>query len=278
MRTSISRTNHILLSSFLTLNLGLIIWMSLYALESHMMIYLIIVMIVNFAMLGSYVFINSRYWSEHARLFQHFSTFIRDKKDPVEMPQDEEFDENAQFLSLFKRTYVENKLLKKDYDDFKKVFDTFIPQEIHSKIGFRGYERIVLGTAERKRLTIMFLDIMKFTTVSESIADPYRALLLLNIYFDGIGEIIYSHHGYIDKYLGDGMLAIFDDDHTDDAIHAAIEIQEFIRKFQISTIGRYIDIGIGINTGSVIMGTIGTKRRMDATVIGDVVNTASRIE
>jgi class 3 adenylate cyclase len=278
MRTSISRTNHILLSSFLILNLALIIWMSLYALESHTMIYLIIVMILNFSMLGSYVVINSRYWREHARLFAHFSTFIRDKKDPDQMPQDEEFDENAQFLSLFKRTYVENKLLKKDYNDFKKVFDTFIPQEIHAKIGFRGYEKIVLGTAERKRLTIMFLDIMKFTTVSESIADPYRALLLLNIYFDGIGEIIYSHHGYIDKYLGDGMLAIFDDDHTDDALHAAVEIQEFIKKFQISTLGRYIDIGIGINTGSVIMGTIGTKRRMDATVIGDVVNTASRLE
>lgn len=124
----------------------------------------------------------------------------------------------------------------------------------------------------------MFLDIMKFTTVSETIADPYRALLLLNIYFDGIGQIIYDHHGYIDKYLGDGILAIFDDEHTDDALHAAIEIQEFIKRFQISTIGRYIDIGIGINTGSVIMGTIGTKRRMDATVIGDVVNTASRLE
>jgi len=124
----------------------------------------------------------------------------------------------------------------------------------------------------------MFLDIMKFTTVSENIADPYRALLLLNIYFDGIGEIIYRYHGYIDKYLGDGMLAIFDENHTDDAIHAAIEIQEFIKKFQISAVGRYIDIGIGINTGSVIVGTIGTKRRMDATVIGDVVNTASRLE
>lgn len=124
----------------------------------------------------------------------------------------------------------------------------------------------------------MFLDIMRFTTVSENIKDPYRALLLLNIYFDGIGEIIYKHHGYIDKYLGDGILAIFDESNTDDAIRAAIEIQEFIKKFQISTIGRHIDIGIGINTGNVIMGTIGTKRRMDATVIGDTVNVASRLE
>ncbi len=278
MRTSISRTNNILLSSFLILNLSLIAWMSLFALESHILIYLIIVIILSFAMLASYIAINSRYWTEHGRLFKHFQAFIRDKRDPVVMPHDEEFSENAEFLSLFQRTYIENKLLKKDYNDFKKVFDTFIPKEIHSQIGFRGYERIVLGTAERKRLTIMFLDIMKFTTVSESIGDPYRALLLLNIYFDGIGDIIYSHHGYIDKYLGDGMLAIFADEHTDDAIHAAIEIQEFISKFQISTIGRYIDIGIGINTGDVIMGTIGTKRRMDATVIGDVVNTASRIE
>lgn len=277
-RTSITRTNHILLAIFIVINLTLITFLAYAAPESRIGMFLIGVTFLNFLMFVSYYFINTRYWNEHEKLFQHFSTFIREKKDPDEMPQDEEFDENAQFLSLFKRTYVEHKLLKKDYNDFKKVFDTFIPQEIHAKIGFRGYEKIVLGTAERKRLTIMFLDIMKFTTVSESIADPYRALLLLNIYFDGIGEIIYSRHGYIDKYLGDGILAIFDDDHTDDALHAAVEIQEFIRKFQISTVGRYIDIGIGINTGSVIMGTIGTKRRMDATVISDVVNTASRLE
>ncbi len=279
MHTSISNTNRILISSFIVLNFALAMFMIYYYdPELTTTLYLIIMIFVNLGIFAIYLVINSRYWAENDRLFQDFSTFIRDKKDPEYIPQDEEFSENAKFLSLFKRTYVEHKLLKKDYDDFKKVFDKFIPQEIHSKIGFRGYERIVLGTAQRKRLTIMFLDIMKFTTVSESIADPYRALLLLNIYFDGIGDIIYSHHGYIDKYLGDGMLAIFDDDHTDDAIHAAIEIQEFIKKFQISTVGRYIDIGIGINTGSVIMGTVGTKRRMDATVIGDVVNTASRIE
>lgn len=278
MRTSISNTNRILLGGFVILNLGLIVYMTEYASQSRINLFLLGIMVMNFSMFLLYSIINSRYWNEYDKLFTYFSTFIREKNDLTEFPVSEEFDENARFLSLFKRTYIENKLLKKDYNDFKKVFDTFIPKEIYSKIGFRGYERIVLGTAEKKELTIMFLDIMKFTTVSESIEDPYRALLLLNIYFDGIGDIIYSHHGYIDKYLGDGILAIFDEEHTDDAIHAAIEIQEFIRKFQISTIGRCIDIGIGINTGSVIMGTIGTKRRMDATVIGDVVNIASRVE
>jgi adenylate cyclase len=124
----------------------------------------------------------------------------------------------------------------------------------------------------------MFLDIMKFTTVSESMSDPYRALLLLNIYFDGIGEIIYKYHGYIDKFLGDGILAVFDNSNSDDALHAAIEIQEFMKKFQISTIGKCIEIGIGISTGTVIMGTVGTKRRMDATVIGDTVNIAARLQ
>lgn len=134
MRTSISRTNNILLSSFLILNLSLIAWMSLYALESHILIYLIIIITLSFAMLASYIAINSRYWTEHSRLFQHFQAFIRDKRDPAVMPHDEEFSENAEFLSLFQRTYIENKLLKKDYNDFKKVFDTFIPKEIHSQI------------------------------------------------------------------------------------------------------------------------------------------------
>jgi class 3 adenylate cyclase len=278
MKASISTTNKILLGGFITLNLGLVIFMALYASENETIMFLVAIMTMNIAMFVLYSLINTRYWSEHEKLFEYFSTFIRDKTDPAGFPEDEEFHENARFLSLFKRTFIEQKIQKKDYDSFKKLFDTFVPREISQKLGFRGYERIVLWTAERKRLTIMFLDILKFTTVSETISDPYRALLLLNIYFDGIWEIIYRYHGYIDKYLGDGILAIFDEQYTDDAIHAAIEIQEFIKKFQISTIGKYIEIGIGINTGNVIMGTIGTKRRMDATVIGDVVNTASRLE
>ena len=87
MRTSISRTNYLLLSCFLILNLGLIIFMTYYATESRIAIYLAIVLIVNFGMMSIFLTINSRYWSEHAKVFQHFSTFIRDKKDPDIMPQ-----------------------------------------------------------------------------------------------------------------------------------------------------------------------------------------------
>lgn len=252
-RTRISNVNLYMILSFVVLNLGLVVFMTEYAPESRLGWLLFSVMVVNFGMLFLYMNINSRYWQEYEKLFAYFSSYIRERKRPEEFPHDEEFDENARFLSLFKRTYIEHNLLEKDYEEFKKVFDMFIPKEIHRHLGFRGYERIVLGTAEKKELSIMFLDIMKFTTVSESIKDPYRALLLLNIYFDGIGDIIYKYHGYIDKYLGDGILAIFDKDDTTSAIHAAIEIQEFIKKFQISTIGRYIEIGIGINTGSVIL-------------------------
>lgn len=253
MRTSISTANRYMLVGFILINLGLVIFMTEFAPESKLRWLLSIFIVLNLGIVLIYTIINTRYWREHDRLFRYFSSFIREKKAPENLLFEEEFDENARFLSLFKRTYVEHNLLKKDYAEFKKVFDAFIPREIHAEIGFRGYERIVLGTAERKRLTIMFLDIMRFSTVSEATLDPYRALLLLNIYFDGIGDIIYKHNGYIDRYLGDGILAVFDEIHTDSAIRAAMEIEEFIKKFQITTIGRQIGIGIGINTGNVIL-------------------------
>jgi hypothetical protein len=85
-------------------------------------------------MLSLYIKINRKYWNEHTQLFNYFSTFIRDKIDPAEMPKDEVFTENIELLSLFKRTYIETKILKKDYTDFKHVFDTFIPKEIHQTI------------------------------------------------------------------------------------------------------------------------------------------------
>jgi hypothetical protein len=95
------------------------------------------VMLLNLAMFWIYTFVNTKYWTEHDRLFEYFSDFIRDKKDPTTFPPEEEFMENARFLSLFKRTYVEHKILKKDYAEFKNLFETFIPKEIYEKLGFK---------------------------------------------------------------------------------------------------------------------------------------------
>lgn len=137
MRTSISSTNTYMLGGFILVNLGLVIFMAEFAPESKLLWLLFLITIINFGMLSLYTVVNSRYWNEHEKLFAHFASFIRDKKRPGIFPIDEEFTENARFLSLFKRTYIEQNLLKKDYNEFKKVFDTFIPKEIHTQLGFR---------------------------------------------------------------------------------------------------------------------------------------------
>lgn len=275
MRTQISQTNRYTLIGFTLFNLACIWYFAFFDAQKSL---LAGIFLINLVILRYNIFLNTKYWKEHKKLLGDFSEFIKNRWARLSFPEDEEFVENAQFLSLFKRTYIEQNLLKKDYRELQWVFEKFIPKNIHDEIGFRGYERIVLGTAIAKTLTVMFLDIVGFTAVSEEIHNPYRTLLLLNIYFDGIGEIVYRYGGYIDKYLWDGILIVFDKETSDDAIHAAIEIQEFIKKFQIGAIWRRMRVGIGINTGDVTMGTIGTKRRMDATVIGDAVNIASRLE
>ncbi len=275
MRNRISHTNQYIIIWFTIFNLSCIEYT--FNFESARW-FMLCVFLINLLILWYFIFLNARYWKEHEKILSDFSLFMRNKWWKLFFPQEEEFDENAKFLSLIKRTYVEQNLLKKDYRELQWVFEKFIPRKIHDEIGFKWYERIVLGTAVSKTLTIMFLDIMGFTTVSEEIHNPYRTLLLLNIYFDGIWEIIYRNNGYIDKYLWDGVLVIFDQEESNNALTAAIEIQDFIKKFQIGAIGRQMRVGIGINRGDVTLGTIGTKKRMDATVIGDAVNIASRLE
>lgn len=275
MRNRISYTNQYIIIGFTVFNLSCIEYIIYFESTRWFMFSIVI---VNLIILWYFVFLNAKYWKEHDKILSDFSLFMRNKWGKIIFSQEEEFDENARFLSLIKRTYVEQNLLKKDYRELQWVFEKFIPRKIHDEIGFKWYERMVLGTAVSKILTIMFLDIMGFSTVSEEIHNPYRTLLLLNIYFDGIGEIVYRNGGYIDKYLWDGVLIIFDQTESDNAIVAAIEIQEFIKKFQVGAIGRQMRVGIGINRGEVTLGTIGTDKRMDATVIGDAVNIASRLE
>ncbi len=133
---------------------------------------------------------------------------------------------------------------------------------------------------ERKELTMFFSDIRGFTAMSEKI-DPQDVVNILNEYLDIQTNIIHDFHGDIDKFVGDEIVAIFDGDEMClNAIKAACEIQKKLKQMNkernkqgLST----IHIGIGINTGEVVRGSIGSHDRMDYTVIGDNVNLASRL-
>lgn len=276
MRYKISDVNRFTVVTFTVLNA-----LSLsYAVFFHVdRWFLYCVIALSFVIFWYFTFLNAKYWGEYEKILSSFTFLMRNKNKNLDFTgKQEEFDENARFLSLMKRTYVEQNLMRKDYADLKNVYEKFIPKKIHDEIGFQSYEKIVLGTAVTKEYTIMFLDIKGFSAMCEEIHDPYRTLLLLNIYFDGIGERITKHGGYIDKYLGDGILAIFDDKSTDKCISAAVEIQEYIKTFQMSTIGKQIHVGIGINRWKVTLGTIGTDARMEATVIGQAVNITAGLE
>lgn len=145
-------------------------------------------------------------------------------------------------------------------------------------------DSVSLG-GQRRDLTIMFVDIRGFTAYSENKA-PEQVVNRLNEYLTAMTEVIFRHGGTLDKYLGDGLMAIYGapiqlPDHVQRAIRTAVEIQEVVEGLNNSWAEKGeppLKIGVGINTGSVLVGNVGSPERMDYTVIGEDVNLASRVE
>lgn len=127
-----------------------------------------------------------------------------------------------------------------------------------------------------RTVAILFSDIRDFTGISESLS-PIETVEILNRYFDLMNECILENRGEIDKLIGDCIMAIHDD--VDGALKAAIDMRLALRRLNENrSVDSRINNGIGINFGEVIAGNIGSSEKMDYTVIGDIVNTASRIE
>jgi len=145
-------------------------------------------------------------------------------------------------------------------------------------------EKLKLG-GDRKELTILFSDIRGFTTISESL-DPEGLVHLLNEYLTKMTDMVFKYDGTLDKYIGDAILAIYgaplyDDDHPAKACYSALDMMEGLRELRKEWGARgmpLIDIGIGINTGSMVAGNMGSQTRFDYTVMGDSVNLGSRLE
>ncbi len=173
--------------------------------------------------------------------------------------------------------------LQASFDRLQKTlesFERFVPNKFLLTIAPDGMENIQVGVASKRNLTILFSDIRSYTSLSESMT-PLETFSFLNEYLAVMGQAIDRSGGFIDKYIGDAIMALFDDKTSDCALQAALSMRHMLGQFNQERDRNGlppIEIGIGIHRGEVIMGTVGFSSRIDSTVIGDAVNVASRVE
>lgn len=168
---------------------------------------------------------------------------------------------------------------KQELEIQNKAYSRFVPREFLSFLEKRSIVDVQLGDHVQKEMTIMFSDIRAFTALSEKMT-PTENFRFINSYLSKMEPVVLSHHGFIDKYIGDAIMALFPHG-ADDAVRGAIDmlrtLSEFNQARQYANT-ELIDIGIGLHTGTLMLGTIGGENRMDGTVISDAVNLASRVE
>jgi two-component system sensor histidine kinase ChiS len=155
----------------------------------------------------------------------------------------------------------------------------FVPREFLDHLERRQLSDVRLGDNVSRRMTVFFSDIRDFTMLSEAMT-PQENFNFINSYLRNVNPIVRSHRGFIDKYIGDAIMALFPNA-TGDALDASIALQVQMRKYNQGRIAaRYppIRVGIGLHCGDLILGTIGETDRMQTTVISDAVNVAARIE
>ncbi len=182
------------------------------------------------------------------------------------------------------RLYKETVSMAEHERGIRSVFQKFVPKEIVDKI-LLGSETEREMLEEVKTLTLLNIDIRGFSVLSRKIGSQ-KTVPLLNYFFSVMGGIVFKHHGIVDKYLGDGLLALFGAPvssimDADNAVQAALEMKNslatvneyFTRKFDAS-----INIGISIHTGEVVIGNFGFEMKMDYTVISDSVNDVFKLQ
>ncbi len=155
----------------------------------------------------------------------------------------------------------------------------FVPNEFLQFLGRKTVEEIQLGDHVEREMTVMFTDIRGFTQLSEKF-NPEENFDFINSYLHQIVPVIRNHNGFIDKFMGDSVMALFPGK-TDDAFAAALEITGVVSDFNKEFLARGkepIKVGTGIHRGNLILGTIGHEHRLETTVISDAVNIASRLE
>lgn len=169
---------------------------------------------------------------------------------------------------------------------FNQTFQKFVPKQFVDHFAKHGSDVLELGHADEDEVAILFCDIRGFTGLSERMS-PQELMNFLNSYFLRMNAPIHQNRGFIDKFIGDAIMALFDhpggspQQKAYDAILAAIDLRNAIflyNQHRANSGYEGINIGVGIHFGPVIIGTVGSDDRMDTTVIGDSVNIAFRLE
>jgi signal transduction histidine kinase/class 3 adenylate cyclase/CheY-like chemotaxis protein len=158
-------------------------------------------------------------------------------------------------------------------------YNRFVPHDFLKFLEKENITDLELGEQVQQEMTIFFADIRSFTTLSEGMT-PQETFDFINAYLSRVSPVIRQHNGFIDKYIGDAIMALFPES-ADDAVQAALAMQKqvtFYNQYRLKQGDIPISIGIGLHTGNLILGTIGESERMETTVISDAVNLASRLE
>jgi two-component system sensor histidine kinase ChiS len=159
------------------------------------------------------------------------------------------------------------------------VYSRFVPTEFLASLGQQNILDVELGDQVSREMTILFVDIRAFTNLSENMT-PEENFKFINSYLSRFSPMITNNGGFVDKYIGDAIMALFPDK-PEDALAAAREMIEHVNVYnghRANCNYKPINIGIGIHTGNMILGIIGDEKRMQGTVISDAVNLAARIQ
>ncbi len=178
-----------------------------------------------------------------------------------------------------KRAQSESIKFTRELYQLNEAYERFVPRQFLQFLNKESIVDVQLGDQVQQEMSVLFADIRDFTSLSESMT-PEQNFKFINAFLSRMEPRIIENQGFIDKYIGDEIMALFSGG-ADNAVKAGIAMLETLTEYNRHRANSGyvpINIGIGINTGSLMLGTVGGKSRMDSTVISDAVNLASRLE
>lgn len=189
------------------------------------------------------------------------------------------FSQAVLLAKMFSNSFKRTEFLSREMQSLNQSMKRFVPDEFLRFLKKDSIRDIELGNQILKEMTILFSDIESFTTMSEMM-EPQENFNFLNSYLGRMGPVIRSRRGFVDKYIGDAIMALFPEDPAQ-AVQAALDMHSILKEYnQDREKAGYAPVrfGTGIHTGKMMLGIIGENERLESTVISDSVNLASRIE